>query len=39
MDDGSAVLCNRESAVVREDEQEFYTLDEEQTMELKSILE
>ncbi|RLJ87023.1 hypothetical protein [Planococcus citreus] len=39
MDDGSAVLSNRESAVVREDEQEFYTLDEEQTIELKSIIE
>jgi len=39
MDDGSAVLSNRESASPREDEQEFYTLDEEQTMELKSILE
>ncbi|MDE4083589.1 hypothetical protein PO902_00670 [Planococcus maritimus] len=39
MDDGSAVLSNRESASPREDEQEFYTLNEEQTMELKSILE
>lgn len=39
MDDGSAVLSNRENAVAEEDVQEFYTLNEEQTKELKSILE
>ncbi|MFP3357500.1 hypothetical protein M1Q06_08255 [Planococcus sp. 11815] len=39
MDDGSAVLSNRENAVVGEEKQEFYTLDQEQTKELKSILE
>ncbi|MDE0581685.1 hypothetical protein ON064_01310 [Planococcus sp. A6] len=37
MDDGSAVLSNRGNAV--EEEQEFYALNEEQTKELKSILE
>ncbi|MBU9675185.1 hypothetical protein KQ939_00050 [Planococcus sp. CP5-4] len=37
MDDGSAVLSNRANAV--EEEQEFYALNEEQTKELKSILE
>lgn len=39
MDDGSAVLSNRENSVALEDEQEFYALNEEQTKELKSILE
>lgn len=39
MDDGSAVLSNRENAVAEEDVQEFYALNEEQTKELKSILE
>lgn len=34
--DGGAVLSNRENVVVRE---EFYSLNEEQTKELKSILE
>jgi|GEM_PF-2889636 len=36
MDDGSAVLSNRGNAV--EEEQEFYALNEEQTKELKNIL-
>lgn len=39
MDDGSAVLSNRENAEAEEDAQEFYALNEEQTKELKSILE
>ncbi|MGM0898077.1 MAG: hypothetical protein ACQEV0_09260 [Bacillota bacterium] len=38
-EDGSSVLSNRESAVSVEEDQEFYVMNEEQTTELKSILE
>lgn len=39
LDDGSAVLSNRENVMAITEEQEFYALNQEQTNELKSILE